>query len=260
MSDAYFIQQADDHFVATEWTIGPWSKESQHGGPPAALLGRAIERVVGRDDVQIARATFEILRPVPVAALKVHAEVIRPGRSVVLSSASLSDEKGVAMRAQAWSIRTENLDLEQVVHGRRPPAGPHEGRSVELFPTEERSYLTSIEWRFVRGEFMKEGPAAAWGRMRQPLIEGEEISPLSRVLVLADSASGISSALDFGNWIYVNPDLSIYLHRPPRGEWVCLDAETTIETNGIGMAASVLSDEAGVIGRGLQSLYVAPRP
>ena len=259
MRDAYFIQQADDRFLATEWTIGPWSKESQHGGPPAALLGRAIERVIGRDDVQIARATFEILRPVPVAALQVHAEVIRPGRSVVLASASLSDPKGVVMKAQAWSIRTEKLDLERVVHGRRPPAGPEEGRSVELFPTEERSYLTSMEWRFVRGEFLKEGPAAAWGRMRHALIEGEEISPLSRVLVLADSGSGISSALDFGKWIYINPDLSVYLHRLPRGEWVCLDAETTIEPHGIGMAASVLSDETDVIGRGLQSLYLAPR-
>lgn len=259
MADAFFIQESEDRFVPTDWTIGPWSRESQHAGPPAALLGRAIERVVGRDDVQVARATFEILRPVPVAPLQVRAEIVRPGRSVILSSASLSDEKGVVMQAAAWSIRTEQLDLQQTVHGPRPPAGPSQGEPVDTFPTEQRSYLTAMEWRFVRGGFLEPGPATTWARMKHSLVEGEEIAPLSRVLALADSGNGISAAIDFGKWVFINPDLSVYLHRLPRGEWVCLDAETTVEPTGIGLAASVLSDEDGVIGRGLQSLFLGPR-
>ena len=116
-----------------------------------------------------------------------------------------------------------------------------------------------MDWRFVRGGFLEPGPATAWARMRQPLVEGEEVEPLSRVLVVADSGSGISAALDFGKWIFINPDLSVYLHRLPRGEWVCLDARTTLEPNGVGLATSTLSDESGVIGRGLQALFVAPR-
>lgn len=259
MTDAFFIPDGDDRFISTEWTIGPWSAESQHAGPPAALLGRAMERVVGRDDVQVARATFEILRPVPVAPLQVHAEVVRRGRSVSLTSASLSDDRGVVMQAHAWSIRTDELDLEQIVHGEKPPAGPSGGKPLETFPSPERSYMTAMEWRFVRGGFLEPGPATAWARMKHPLVSGEEISPLSRVLVLADSGNGISSAIDFREWVFINPDLSVYLHRLPRGEWVCLDAETSVEPTGIGLAASVLSDEAGVIGRGLQSLFVAPR-
>ena len=259
MGDAFFIQESEDRFTSTGWTTGPWNRESQHAGPPSALLGRAIERVVGRDDLQVVRMTIEILRAVPIAPLQVHAEVLRPGRSVVLSSASLSDDKGVVMSASAWSIRTAETELEEVVHGRRPPKSPAESEEVELFATQEPSYLTAMEWRFAAGGFVIPGPAAAWARMRYPLVEGEEISPLSRVLALADSGNGISAALDFGKWLFVNPDLTVYLHRLPRGEWVCLDAETTIEPSGIGFAASVLSDEQGVIGRGAQSLFVAPR-
>lgn len=259
MTEAYFVPESDDRFSSTEWTIGPWDRESQHAGPPAALLGRAIERAVARNDAQVSRITFEILRPVPVAPLQVSAEVVRPGRSVVLSAASLSDERGVVMRAAAWSIRTAEVELDRVVHGRTAPAGPESGHAVELFPTEDRSYLTSMEWRFVAGSFLEPGPAAAWARMRRSLVEGEEVTPLTRVLALADSGNGISAALDFGRWVFINPELTIHLHRYPQGEWVCLDAETTMERNGIGLAASVLSDEDGIIGRGHQSLFIAPR-
>lgn len=259
MGDAFFIQESEDRFVPTEWTIGPWSRDSQHAGPPSALLGRAIERAVDRDDLQVARATFEILRPVPLSPLQVDTHVVRPGRSVVLSSASLSDDKGVVMSVSAWSIRTAELNVDRSVHARPPTGGPQDGQGVDLFPTGERSYLTAMEWRFVAGSFLEPGPATAWARMRYPLVEGEEIEPLSRVLALADSGNGISSALDFGKWMFINPDLSVYLHRLPRGEWICLDAETTTEPTGIGLATSVLSDEHGVIGRGLQSLFIGGR-
>jgi hypothetical protein len=259
LANAFFVPDGDDRFISTGWTIGPWSTESQHAGPPAALLGRALERTIGRPDMQIVRVTCEILRPVPVAPLRVHSEVIRPGRSVTLASASLSDNDGVVMQAQGWAIRSEELELEQVVHGQGPPAGPGDGATSETFPTQDMSYLNAMEWRFVRGGFLQPGPAAAWARMRFPLVEGEEISPLSRVLILADSGNGISSALDFAKWVFINPDLSVYLHRLPVGDWVCLDARTTVEPAGIGLATSTLSDETGVIGRGLQSLFVAPR-
>lgn len=260
MTEAFFIRDDEDRFLSTEWTIGPWSKESQHAGPPAALLGRAIERAIDRDDLQVARVTYEILRPVPVAPLRVSAEVLRPGRSVALTAASLSDDTGeVVMTAQAWSIRAGEFDLERDVHGRRAPGGPNEGEEVELFPTYERSYLRAMEWRFVAGGFLAPGPAVAWARMRHALVAGEPVEPLSRALVLADSGNGIAASLDFAKWVFINPDLSVYLHRLPRGEWVCLDAETTIEPTGIGLASSVLSDEEGVIGRGQQSLFIAPR-
>jgi acyl-CoA thioesterase len=51
----------------------------------------------------------------------------------------------------------------------------------------------------------------------------------------------------------------VYLARPPRGEWVCVDAATQVAADGIGLATSTLYDTSGRIGVGAQSLLVLPR-
>src|SRR6185503_18842904 len=79
---SFYEPLGDERFAATPYTRGPWDPAFQHAGPPAALLGRALERCEPRDGFVIARTTFEILRPVPVADVAVTARVVRPGRSV----------------------------------------------------------------------------------------------------------------------------------------------------------------------------------
>jgi hypothetical protein len=258
MNDAFFEPLDDNVFRPTKWTRGPWGPTSQHGGPPAALLGRAIENVNDRSDLSVARIVFDILRPVPIEPLRVQVEVVRPGRSVELVEASLSANGTEVMRASAWRIHAEERDLEPTAP-EPPPAGPEGGVPLAPFETGYEGYLQAMEWKFVGGAFLESGAATAWMRMRIPLIPGEEPSPLARVLTAVDSASGISSAVDFGTWLFVNPDLSVYLSRLPEGEWICLDAVTTIEKRGIGLATSSISDRGGRIGRSMQSLFIAPR-
>src|SRR4051812_45470258 len=101
MGEAAFYHRDGDAFVPTELTRGPWDPGAQHAGPPSALLGRALER----EGMLVARFTVDILRPVPLAALRVAERVIRPGRNVELAEAALTDEKGEVMRAVAWRLR-----------------------------------------------------------------------------------------------------------------------------------------------------------
>jgi hypothetical protein len=103
------------------------------------------------------------------------------------------------------------------------------------------------------------GPAAAWLRFRAPLIEGETPTPLQRVAAAADFGNGVSAALDWLQHLFINPDLTIYLARLPRGEWVGLDSRTTVEGDGVGLATSVLHDAEGQIGHAAQALVVGPR-
>ena len=42
-----FYEPDGDRYVATELTRGPWDPGAQHAGPPAALIGREIERLGG---------------------------------------------------------------------------------------------------------------------------------------------------------------------------------------------------------------------
>jgi acyl-CoA thioesterase len=78
-------------------------------------------------------------------------------------------------------------------------------------------------------------------------------------MMVADSGNGVSAHLDPARWLFVNVDLTVVLHRQPRGEWVLLDAVTTIGPDGAALAASRLSDRDGAVGQGMQTLVVTPR-
>jgi Acyl-CoA thioesterase C-terminal domain/Acyl-CoA thioesterase N-terminal domain len=259
MPEAFYLPSGPDRFLATELTRGPWEPGLQHAGPPAALLGRAVERHADRAGFRVARITCEILRPPPIAELEVATRLLRGGRSVGLVEASLRAGEVEVMRATALRIRTAEVGLpDGLVPGPRLP-GPEAGRVMPFFPTgQDVGYHTAMETRFVAGSFLELGPATVWMRMRHPLVPGETPSPLCRVLVAADSGNGVSAALDYQHWRFINPDLTVYLRRPPAGDWVALEATTTA-TAGIGLADTTLHDEHGPIGRSAQALFVDRR-
>lgn len=204
---------------------------------------------------------FEILRPVPIGPVQVETKVLRPGKKVRLVEASLSNDGGELMRATAWLLRTSELELpEGAVADDSSPAGPEEGWTPEFFPTgQDVGYHTGMEWKAVAGAFLEAGPATVWMRMRQPLVDGEEPTPLQRTLVAADVGNGISAVLDWREYVFINVDLTVHFERMPEGEWVCVDAVTRPQPSGIGTAESVLSDQRGRIGRAAQSLLIAQR-
>ena len=61
-------------------------------------------------------------------------------------------------------------------------------------------------------------------------------------------------------YTFINPDLTLVLHRLPLGEWVALDGSSFPEDVGIGVAESELHDERGRIGRALQTIILDQRP
>jgi len=257
----FYHRVAEDRFEASEFTRGPWDERAQHAGPPAALLGRAVEaRPNARADMRVARLTFDIHRPVPLAPVTVACRTVRSGRSVEVVEAELAADGGtVVMRVTALLIRAEPGATPAVADGPVPP-GPAAGTVEPFFPLPyPTGYHTAMETRFTSGAFLASGPASCWFRMRMPLVDGEEPSPLTRVLVAADSGNGISAVLDVRRHLFINADLSVHLFRYPAGEWVRLDARTYVDAAGIGLADTAVSDEAGVIGRAAQSLFVAAR-
>jgi hypothetical protein len=256
-----FYEPAGEGFLATELTRGPWDPGAQHAGPPAALLGRALELLPDAQEFQICRITFEILRSIPIGPVEVEARIVRPGRRVQMLEAELRVDGEVLMMARAWRLRTAPVELPDEAVAIPPgPALPSEPGPHSFFPTgESEGYHTAMEVRFVHGGFTEIGPATAWLRMRQPLVGDEPPSPLQRVLVAADVGNGISAAVDFGKFVFVNVDLTVQLERLPAGEWVCVDAVTLPRERGNATAESVLSDEAGRLGRALQTLLVAGR-
>lgn len=260
MPEAFYLPRGD-RLVPTDLTRGPWRPDAQHAGPLAALVGRGIERCEPRGDFRVARVTVEIMGPTPLRPLHVEAVLARPGRSVELVEATVrADAAGPdVVRARAWRVRTSPVGAAAPeIHP--PPEPPEAGVERPFFPgTAEVGWHTGMEIRFLDGAFVEPGPARAWLRARQPLVAGEEPTPLQRLLLAADAANGISSPLDFRRFLFVNTELTVHLHRLPQGEWVHLDSRTIVDPDGVGMSDSVIADRAGAIGRGHQALLVAAR-
>ena len=205
----------------------------------------------------ISRFTCEILGAIPVGDISVRVRLARQGRSVELLEASASAHGRPVARATAWRVRRTG---SPPVASRLPSPPPLPDEPPARPPTSwADGYISAIEWRRARGSLGAPGPAALWARMRYPLVPDEEPTPLERVLAIADSGSGASWELDMNRWLFINPELTVHLHREAAGEWICLDAQTVISTGGAGLATSVLSDLDGPVGVGAQTLLVAPR-
>jgi len=262
MDAAVFSDLGGGRFVASELSRGPWDAGAQHGGAPAALLMRAFERLAVVEGLAIARVTYELLRPVPVGELNVEAEVIRPGRRVRLLEGAITTPDGEeVVRARALQVRPADApggDADP------PPPGPDRGEEhtpgAEGFtpPYSPMFAPDAIEIRFVSGVFGN-GPATAWFRMRVPVVAGEEPSPLQRLAAAGDFGNGISAILDWTTYVFINPDLTLYVDRAPEGDWICLEARTIIPRGGVGIAESLIYDQRGRVGRAVQALLVAPR-
>lgn len=257
--DAFYEPAGSGRFISTPASAGPWDAASQHAGPPSALLARAFEHHEPVDGQQLSRVTVDILRPVPVTPLTLRVRTVRPGRRITLVEA-IAEAGGLeVLHARGWRIATSPEPVPVTADDAGVPDLPGSGE-LDIWPNAHRAgYVDAMEWRFVTGAFNRPGAAQAWVRPRLPLVAGEETSPFGRTLLVADSGNGISGRLDPVDWLFVNVDLTVVLHRLPRGKWVLLDAATTIGQGGTGLAASRLADHEGWIGRGMQTLVITPR-
>src|SRR6185436_3410071 len=104
MADSVFVLDGE-LVVPTVLARGPWTPEAQHGGAPAALLARAVERFEGGDAMVVVRVTVELLRPVPIAPLRVMTRLSRPGKKVQIVEASLVVAEGGTEVARASGLR-----------------------------------------------------------------------------------------------------------------------------------------------------------
>lgn len=250
-------------YLATSATVGPWSAAAQHGGPPSALAARALERHQPDRRQRLARVAVDILRPVPVGKVSIRTRMVRPGRRVALLEAVMESAGQEVLHARGWRIERPAGDVPEVADGGPPEPVPSAGVGwpPQIFKPDQHGYLAAIEWRFLPREPGEPAGAgrAAWTRPRVPLLPNEDSSPMSRVLLVADSGSGVGAALPASRYLFINVDLTVVLQRDPAGEWLLLESSTAISSDGAGLAMTRLSDRVGACGRGWQTLLVAPR-
>lgn len=254
-------------FVASPLARGPWDPRACHGGAPAALLAAAIDRTPAPVEMQGVRLTFDLVRPVPVGVpLHLDVEVVREGRRIQLLDATLvvAGDGTELVRCRALRIRITHLELPDD----RPTAGAPLTAAPETLPrlgglpgVDGEGFWTAVDVRLVAGRLGDPGAGQGWFRVLAPLTDDDgsgapSLTPLARVAATGDFGNGIGAPLPMGPFRYVNPDLTVDVHRLPVDEWVSLEARSVADPGGIGLTTGILGDREGVLGSCLQSLFI----
>ncbi len=256
--------------VPTLLAQGPWDPTTLHGGPVAGILARAIEHVKVPYPARIGRLTIDLLKPVPMAPLHLEAEVVRAGRKIHVVDARLVHEGSLVSRASAVLVHSGNdlsaavdTELNEVAAGSRPP--DHNAPLSETFMPSgfddwtPPGFTNAMELRRVVGGTRQGTPAAAWIRLRKPLVEGEKISPVQQLATIGDFSSGLANYMDFGAYVSPNADLTFHIARYPEGEWIGLDCACVINAHGVGQASARMFDEHNFLGTGSATIVITPR-
>jgi acyl-coenzyme A thioesterase PaaI-like protein len=254
-----------ERLLPTEHARGPWDPRALHGGAPAALITAAFERLQPGAELAIARLSFEFLRPIPMAPLTLLARIVRPGRRVQELAAEVLAGEETIVRAAALRVQRVPEEAARAaapageLGAAMPPVADAEPLDFTLDGSAGASFAaTAMEMRGF-GDPREPGPSRVWMRLRRPLLAGAPSSPFQRLAATADFGNGISAALPFDRFLFINADLAIHVVRPPEGEWSGLDSRTSLIGGGIGVAESVVHDERGAVGRSFQTLVVQPR-
>lgn len=223
------------------------------------MLAGALEALVPNQ--RLTRITVEMMRPIPMSGFRVQAAMRKPGRSVSLSEAELYDDD--AVYARAYGLHARTVDAMEAP----TPSVPVPDLTVAIpgpFPIDEMAdgldgFSLSVECRYdPSGSHGEGGPATMWMRTLVPLLTDEEPSPFQSICPLADCANGISRNVDIDEVWFVNPDLTVLLHRDPVGDWLCAQAISHWDSTGVGIADAALYDTVGPVGRAVQSLLLNP--
>jgi acyl-CoA thioesterase len=269
---AIFIPDGD-RFIPTDLARSPWGPHVLHGGPPAGLLARAIEQVNPDPALHIARMTIDLFRPVPTAPLHVTTQFVREGRRIAVIQASLFADDTEVSRASALLLRESEVELPDA-HLPAPPSLPGPdgipttGLSTMLTEGSPAAiasmpggtgFHTTIEVRRIGGGLATAGHGTAWIRIPVPFVAGEETSALVRMAATSDFGNALGHIRAGDGIGFINADITIYLHRMPVGEWICLDSQSAGQPHGIGLVESMVHDERGSVGRIVQALLANRR-
>jgi Thioesterase-like superfamily len=244
-------------FAATDGTRSNWDPEIQHGSPPLALMTKIIEELAADTPLRIGRLTLDILGAIPVVPLKVRAWTARPGARISLVCAELlplEDARPVA-RVSAWLLATS--DTGDVATDRYPPMVEAESVPNPHAWLGAPGYLETVTWRK-----QVTAPGAAdevWLSPLVPLVDGEPVTDVQRLAMVVDSANGAGAALDPTEFMFMNTDTTVHLHRLPSGNDFGLRAKASIGSDGIGVTTADIFDRQGFIGTSAQTLLVMRR-
>jgi acyl-coenzyme A thioesterase PaaI-like protein len=247
---------------AADATTGRWLPSRLAAGPFAGLQGGAVAGLLTAEIEaaaaengwgQAVTAAAWFLRPTPMSPLRSELSVLRAGGRVAIVDNTLwadgADEPTATVRVTM--MRGGPVEVPGWLGRRAEVIDP------TTLPRAERRAPHGGPW-FMDAMEARPGGETTWFRLKAEVVEGA--GPLSRILGPADWAHGLSRPV---NDVVAdpNPNLTVQLLRPPRGDWIGVRSKTHWEpTTARGMGHGVLLDVDGEIGVVSMAVALTPFP
>lgn len=269
----HLFSVAGDTLTPTDYVRGPWDPGLLHGGAVCGALGwastTAVSATDGASEFMLCRLTTEILRPVPLAPLRLRTSLDRCGRRSRVVSASLwSDDRCVARSSSQWArVRAgaardgagEPVSPVDPAVPRRPATRTDPGAGEHGYPRPGFN-CDVFELRCLEGSTEDPGPGVVWLRMLVDVVAGTPRDPVQVLAAASDLGNAVGWEPSPTGEPMVNPDVTLQVFRYPRGEWICLEARSRATGAGVGMMDTTLWDGDGRFGRALSTTMESAMP
>jgi hypothetical protein len=262
MTETSFFVTDGKSYVPTRLARGPWGP-SISGNYVGGMLGRTVEQEVDDADLQPARLTVDLLRPVALHPLQVHSSVVRDGRRLRLVDAVMTQDDAIVARASGLFLRrSEHTTVDTVwTSPVTMPAVPPEPDVLNddvpmVFHSFGRDPVAGSPGVGIK-EWRHRGQKFAWMRETKQLIDDEPLSPFTRAVMAGDVTSSLTHWGTEGLQ-FINADYTITLSRLPDGVYIGLASLTHYSHAGVATGVATLFDETGPIGNGMATAVTNP--
>lgn len=250
MPEAFFTVDGDS-YLPGPMTRGPWGA-AMGGQIVGGLLGWGIERSGVDPELQPARFTVDLLRPVPLEPVRIRTSVQREGRRIKLVDGALIQNGITVARASALFLRRGEHPGGQVWSApiEMPPLPTNSNGFPAAMPFHIWGYGATAAGNpgIAAGEWeQSHSQKFAWARLFRPMVQGHPLTPFTRLAFVGDITSSLTH-WGTGGLRYINADYTVTASRLPDGEYVGLAAVSHYGTAGVATGSATLFDRHGPIG------------
>jgi len=266
-TDSYLFHRDDDLYLPQTAAGSPWSATMQHGGPVNAIIAQSVESSAKAIGMEISRLTFDILKPVPMTAVKVESRFIRKGKRMAVLDTYLiaegSDEPVASGRAVLFK---PIVGKEPSMDTMKSLPTPRSSISSELWIPEEIARQLPPGLHLLIGfhpSTERERPVC-WITASANMLQDRAMTAMEQCAAAADMTTVLAARMrltqeniEQGSLMgLMNTNTTIHFTRQPIGEWYGFSDHFISVSDAYGVAECSLFDEVGCVGRVTQSLIV----
>ncbi|OHV44257.1 hypothetical protein BCD48_25950 [Pseudofrankia sp. BMG5.36] len=249
---AYFRRLDDGRYLPGRFASGVWGARTVSGRILGGLIGHVLEQEQAEPGYRLARLTVDMFRVIPSAPLAVTTSLVRAGGRIRVADVHVSHDGVPVTRATAVFLRPSSNPPGEIWHADRdewpaPELGSPDPRLQAGSRADVRPMAPGVTLTGALGPTASVQRGGVWVRELREVVEGTELTPLVRAVLVADMTSPTTHRGTAGIQ-YINTDFTLTLVREPVGEFFGVLAEDQHAVDGVSFGQATIHDAAGLLG------------